>query len=65
LLRRLPVVAVAGAGALALPVPLAAAGLVEGDAPPALEGKEFINTGEVSFESLRGKLVLCEVFSPT
>jgi hypothetical protein len=49
------------AALLAAPAP-ARAELVEGDAPPDFTGKEFINTEPCSFKSLRGHVVLVEIF---
>lgn len=37
--------------------------LKEGDAAAAFEGKDFINTDPVSLKSLRGRVVLLELFS--
>jgi hypothetical protein len=61
-LRLAPLVLAAAAWLASAP---AHAKLGEGDVPPAFEGKEFINTEELSLDSLRGSLVLVEVFTPT
>lgn len=49
-------------GALALSRGTAQAELAEGDTPPEFEGKEFVNTEPCSFKSLRGHVVLVEIF---
>jgi hypothetical protein len=36
--------------------------LAEGDSPPDFTGKEFVNTAPCSFKSLRGHVVLVEIF---
>jgi hypothetical protein len=40
----------------------ARAALDVGEVAPAFEGKEFVNTEEVTLKKLRGKVVLYEVF---
>jgi hypothetical protein len=40
----------------------AKAELGEGDAAPEFTGKEFVNTEPCSFKSLRGHVVLVEIF---
>ena len=40
----------------------ARAGLDTGAVAPAFEGKEFVNTPEVSLTQLRGHVILYEVF---
>jgi hypothetical protein len=50
--------------ALALFAAPASGALGEGDTPPCLEGQEFINTEEITFDALIGRVVLCEVFAP-
>lgn len=40
----------------------ARAELAEGDAPPDFTGKEFVNTEACSFKSLRGQVILVEIF---
>ena len=40
----------------------ARAELAEGDAPPEFTGKEFVNTAPCSFKSLRGHVILVEIF---
>jgi hypothetical protein len=42
--------------------PAASAGLEPGAVAPAFEGKEFVNTDEVSLERLRGRVILYEIF---
>jgi len=55
-----------GALALALAAPLSAdVGLGAGDAAIDFEGKDFVNTDPVSLKSLRGRIVLLELFSTT
>jgi hypothetical protein len=54
--------AVALVGAfLTTPAP-ARAELAEGEAPPDFTGKEFVNTAPCTFKSLRGHVVLVEIF---
>ena len=36
--------------------------LATGDSPPDFTGKEFVNTAPCSFKSLRGHVVLVEIF---
>jgi hypothetical protein len=50
------------AGLLAFAAPLASGDLAEGDAAPDFEGVEFVNTEPCSFKSLRGHVVLVEIF---
>ena len=50
------------AGALLAVRGTARAELGEGDAPPEFTGKEFVNTAPCSFKSLRGHVVLVEIF---
>jgi hypothetical protein len=40
----------------------ARAELAEGDTPPDFTGKEFVNTAPCSFKSLRGHVILVEIF---
>ena len=42
--------------------PHALAGVGEGDAAPAFEGKEFVNTPAISMKDLRGQVILYEIF---
>ena len=36
--------------------------LMAGDTPPEFTGKEFVNTAPCSFKSLRGHVILVEIF---
>lgn len=51
--------------ALAVPAAAEGVGLGEGDRAAPFEGKEFVNTDPVSLKSLRGRMVLLELFSTT
>ncbi len=51
--------------ALAAPAVAEGVGLGEGDKASPFEGKEFINTDPVSLKSLRGRMILLELFSTT
>jgi peroxiredoxin len=61
-LRRLAAGLVTGA-ALLLAASPAAAGIGSGDVAPDFEGKSFFNTAPITLQSLRGRLVLFELFS--
>lgn len=50
------------AAALGLAHPSARAEVGPGERPPAFEGKEFLNIGKCDLKSLRGHVVLLEVF---
>jgi hypothetical protein len=57
------VLAAAGiAAAFTFAPPASRADLDPGAAMPAFEGKEFINTEEISLPDLRGKIVFYEIF---
>ena len=60
-MRKLILLAAFSASLLVSPAP-ARAELGEGDTPPDFTGKEFINTEPCSFKSLRGHVVLVEIF---
>ena len=47
---------------IGLPNAFAGSELPTGAAAPAFEGKEFINTEEISMNDLRGQVVLYEIF---
>lgn len=60
-MKKLLLLSAFAASLLAVPAP-ARAELAEGDSPPDFTGKEFINTEPCSFKSLRGHVVLVEIF---
>lgn len=49
-------------GLLTFAAPRLVADLAEGDTAPEFEGVEFVNTEPCSFKSLRGHVVLVEIF---
>lgn len=64
-IRRPLILACSALLALAFSSPASAgpSGPGEGDAAVDFEGKEFVNSGPVSLKSLRGRVVLLELFS--
>ena len=47
---------------IGVPSVFAGSSLPDGAAAPAFEGKEFINTDEISMTDLRGQVVFYEIF---
>jgi len=60
-MKKLLLVSAFVASLAVLPAP-ARSEMAAGDAPPDFTGKEFINTEPCSFKSLRGHVVLVEIF---
>ena len=54
--------AVALVGAILATTVPAGAEMASGDTPPEFTGKEFVNTAPCSFKSLRGHVILVEIF---
>ena len=61
--RRAWLFGLVAAGLLTVGVPSALAeGLAEGDEAPEVVGKEFINTPELDWKRLKGRVIVVEMF---